>query len=147
MAEKPAISFVTILVPFLVLRNSKLLVTVSLTFLCNRMTLVVEVSTMGGGLPDLLSNGCSWLVRCFIHVHSLCPQGRKEVFRWYFTLGFYPRVPRARCRIRLFSPALLRGFACASFAREIPQVNLLFVPAGATLTFPCGWQHRGPEWL
>jgi hypothetical protein len=58
MVEKSAISFVTILVPLLVLRISKLPLTISLMCLCNYIGFVAVVSTMGGGLPALLDEGC-----------------------------------------------------------------------------------------
>jgi hypothetical protein len=75
MAENPAISFVAILVPLLVLRNSKLSVIMPLICLCNFIRFVVEVSTMGVVLPDLLDDGCCGssvgLVCCLLHEGEL----------------------------------------------------------------------------
>jgi hypothetical protein len=50
MAEKFAITLVTTLVSFLVLRNSKLPLTKSLNCFCNCIRLVVEVKQRVGGL-------------------------------------------------------------------------------------------------
>jgi hypothetical protein len=58
MAEKSTISFVTIVVPLLVFRNSQLPLTDPLICLCNCIRFVVEVSTMEDGLPDLLDDAC-----------------------------------------------------------------------------------------
>jgi hypothetical protein len=58
MAAKSSISFVTILLPLLVLRNSKLPVTNPLNYFCNSIRLFVEFGTTGEGLPDLLNDFC-----------------------------------------------------------------------------------------
>jgi hypothetical protein len=56
MAEKSAIPSVTILVPFLVLQNSKFPLTSSVSCFCNLIRFVCVVSTIGGGLPAWLGD-------------------------------------------------------------------------------------------
>jgi hypothetical protein len=54
MAESSAISFDITLVHVLVFLNSKDPVTIGLISSCKAIKLILEVSTMGGGLPALL---------------------------------------------------------------------------------------------
>jgi hypothetical protein len=77
--RKSAISFMTILVPLLVFWNSKLPVTKPLFCLCNYIRFVVEVSTMAGGLPDLMDDACCAFLSGFsvgsstrVHSTSIC---------------------------------------------------------------------------
>jgi hypothetical protein len=59
MAEYPAISLAMIRVPFHVFRNSYSHLTCSFRSLWRRIKFVVEVITIGGGLPDFLGASCS----------------------------------------------------------------------------------------
>jgi hypothetical protein len=63
------------LVPLLVLRDSKLPVTMSLKFLCNSIRFVVEVSTMGGRptclAGRLLLRFAVWFAGCVLYEDTL----------------------------------------------------------------------------
>lgn len=106
IAEKSAISFVTILVLLLVLRNSKLPLTMSLICLCNCIRFVVEVSTMGDSLPDLLDECCCGLCwacrlsrpRGYARPPFLMSSGKKEIPCRQLALKSHPRIPQSRCR-------------------------------------------------
>jgi hypothetical protein len=64
MAEESAISFVMIRVPFHVSGNSYFPLTCSFKSLWSRMRFVMEVITIGGGLPDFLGASCSGSAFC-----------------------------------------------------------------------------------